>query len=277
MAEPRKPKPASSRRTSSKSSSAKPSTSKQSTSNPSSAKPSAPKSARPAGAPASKKMTPKAKKISAAVEKEFGGAVRRAAERSGRKPGIWRETERRESREVVLNKIGSAAVQRATTRTWEEWLVTLDSEGMRGLPHRDVVQHLVRAHGLTSWWSQMVCVGYEQARGQRQVHEKPTGFEISVSRTIDASASDLFRAFNDPTRRSWSAVQDYVVRTTIAPRSLRLGMPDSTLAAVTITRKGNTRCSIEIQHSNLPDAAAADRAKSMWRDALARLTDLLAD
>jgi hypothetical protein len=222
-------------------------------------------------------MTPKAKKNAALVEKEFGKDARRSAERSGLKPRIWKETERRESREVVLNKIGSAAVQRATTRTWEEWLVTLDEDGMKGKPHVDVVKHLVQQHGLTSWWSQMVCVGYEQARGQRVVHEKLTGFEVSVSRTLEGTASEVFRAFNDPTRRAWCPVQDYIVRTTIAPRSLRLGMPDGSLVAVSIERKGSVRSAIEVQHSKLEDAAAADRAKSLWREALARLAEMLAD
>lgn len=56
-----------------------------------------------------------------------------------------------------------------------------------GEPHRDVVQHRHRAR------VESVVVadgmrGYEQARGQRLVHEKPTGFEVSISRTIEATA-----------------------------------------------------------------------------------------
>ena len=240
-------------------------------------RPSRPKPSAPSTRSQPKKQSPKAKAQAKEVEKEFGRGVRRAAERSGRKPTVWQESDRREAREVVLNKIGSAAVQRATTRTWEEWLATLDEEGMRGKAHRDVVQHLIAKHGLNPWWSQMVCVGYEQASGQRVVHQKPTGFEISASRTLDATASEVFRAFNDPTRRGWSAVTDYVVRTTIAPRSLRLGMPDGTLVAVTIARKGNVRCQVTIDHTKLTDAAHAERAKNAWREALARLAEMLAE
>ena len=177
----------------------------------------------------------------------------------------------------MRSKIGSAAVQRATTRTWEEWLTTLDEEGMQGKTHRDVVHHLATVHDLPAWWAQMVCVGYEQARGTRVAHEKPAGFEISVARTLDASASDIFRAFNDPTRRQWSAVPDYLVRTAVAPRSLRIGMPDGSMVTVVIDRKGNTRCAVSVQHSKLTDAAAADRAKVMWRDALSRLAGMLSE
>lgn len=231
---------------------------------------------KPFGKPQAKK-SPKAKKQAAAVQKEFGKAVRRSAERAGRKPMIWKQTEHSESREVVINKIGSGAVQRATTRTWEEWLATLDEEGMQGKPHRDVVEHLVRVHSLTPWWSQMVCVGYEQAKGQRVPHQKEKGFEISVSRTVEASASDAFRAFNDPTRRGWCFVRDYVVRTTIAPRSLRIAFADESLVVVAIARKGNARCAVTVQHSKLPDAAAAEKMKEQWREALARLAGMIAD
>ena len=168
-------------------------------------------------------------------------------------------------------------MQRATTRTWPEWLTTLDAEGMQGKPHRDVVHHLATTHGLSSWWAQMVCVGYEQAKGQRVPNEKARGFEVSVTRTLEASASEVFRAFNDPTRRGWCHVQDYVVRTTIAPRSLRLGFSDGTLVAVAIERKGNTRCAVSVQHAGLADEAAAERARAEWKESLARLAQALAE
>jgi hypothetical protein len=223
------------------------------------------------------KKSPTDKRRAAEVEKEFGKDVRRAAERSGRKPAVWQASERPESRESVRAKIGSGAVQRATTRTWEEWVVTLDAEGMQGKTHRDVVHHLVTRHELTPWWAQMVCVGYEQARAPRAAPETPSGIEISVQRTLDASASDIFRAFNDPTRRQWSAVPDYLVRTAVAPRSLRIGMPDGSIVRVVIERKGNTRCAVAVQHGQLADIAAADRAREQWRDSLARLAGLLSE
>lgn len=156
-------------------------------------------------------------------------------------------------------------------------MVTLDAEGMQGKTHRDVVHHLVMRHELTPWWAQMVCIGYEQARAPRAAHEPASGLEISVQRTLDASASDIFRAFNDPTRRQWSAVTDYLVRTAVAPRSLRIGMPDGSTVRVGIERKGNTRCAVTVQHGQLADTAAAERAKIEWRDSLARLAGLLSE
>jgi hypothetical protein len=55
---------------------------------------------------------------------------------------------------------------------------------------------------------------------------------------IDASPSEVFRAFNDPTRRQWGSAFGYTVMNAVAPRFLRLMMHDGTLVSVSIGRKG---------------------------------------
>ncbi|MCC6241693.1 MAG: hypothetical protein IT353_02575 [Gemmatimonadaceae bacterium] len=265
-----------------------------------SAKSAGPKSTGPK--PASRGLTPKKspsdKRRAAEVEKEFGKNVRRAAERSGRKPRVWQNAERPESRDTVRKKIGAGAVQKATTRTWDEWRETLADEGMAGRTHQDVVQHLMTEHGLTSWWSHMVCTNFEEAQRPAAPTPSPTpkparpaplparvdprpvtagaNLEVQVTRTIDASASDAFRAFNDSARRGWITSQEYLVRTAIAPRSLQLGLPDGSTVQVRIDRKGNRRCVVAILHGQLVDQRTADRAKAMWRDALNRLAEMSA-
>jgi len=172
---------------------------------------------------------------------------------------------------LVLNKIGSPAVEKATGRGWESWLKVLDADDARRMTHKEIVAHLRSDYRLDDWWCQMVTVGYEQARGMRQPGEKPDGFAVSVTRTVDATASDVFRAFNDPTRRDWCSERLYSVRAAVAPRMLRLGMPDETVVTVAIMRKGNVRATVTVDHSKLADAAAAERAKQSWKQALERL------
>ena len=48
--------------------------------------------------------------------------------------------------------ISSAAVKKATGKTWREWLAILDKAGAAKLPHKDIVQRLQRAHRLADWW-----------------------------------------------------------------------------------------------------------------------------
>jgi hypothetical protein len=102
-------------------------------------------------------------------------------------------------------------------------------------------------------------------------------FEASVARTIEASASDIFRAFNDPNRRGWCHERGYAVRGSVAPRSLTLGIVDGTFANVAITRKGNTRCVISVVQKGFPDADRAERARNDWRGSLDRLAGLMAE
>lgn len=107
--------------------------------------------------------------------------------------------------------------------------------------------------------------------------DNPNGFQATAQRAVEASVSELFRAFNDPTRRMWCHIQNYVVRSTVAPRLLRLALPDGSLVTVTITRKGNVRGTVDILHTMLATAEAADLSKRQWRDALSRLAGMLAE
>ena len=94
--------------------------------------------------------------------------------------------------------VGSAAVLKATGRAWEDWLKVLDRAGARKMEHKEIALMLSRKFSVPNWWSQMVSVGYEQARGLRKVHEKANGFSASASRTIGISVEKLFSAWSDP-------------------------------------------------------------------------------
>jgi len=98
---------------------------------------------------------------------------------------------------------------------------------------------------------------------------------VTVSRTIDASPSEVFRAFNDPKRRQWSGFLGYRVVNAVAPRFLRLMMHDGTLVSVSVGRKGNARCAVELEHTRLPNASEGERMKTEWRDGIARMAEQL--
>lgn len=101
------------------------------------------------------------------------------------------------------------------------------------------------------------------------------GSFITATRTVDGSASDVFRAFNDPMRRHWCHERLYSVRSAVAPRMLRVVMPDQTVVTVAIQRKGNTRTLVTVEQSQLPDAGTAERARQAWKLSLDRLAAYL--
>lgn len=110
------------------------------------------------------------------------------------------------------------------------------------------------------------------------IFEKPAKtFESTASRTIEASASELFRAFNDPTRRGWCHERGYAVRGSVAPRSLTLGIADGSVGVVAIQRKGNTRCQVSVLQKGITTENAAEKARSEWRASLERLAGMMAE
>src|SRR6202163_3349304 len=97
-----------------------------------------------------------------------------------------------------LAGVGSDAVLRATGRAWDEWLKLLDRAGAKKMPHKDIAMMLSRKFEVPDWWSQMVTVGYEQARGLRSVNQNAAGFAANASRTLAVPVGRLYDAWNDP-------------------------------------------------------------------------------
>ncbi len=64
--------------------------------------------------------------------------------------------------------IRDSSVRLKTGKGWDEWFTTLDRVGGTGLGHGALSTYLRDKHNLPDWWSQMVAVGYEQARGLRE-------------------------------------------------------------------------------------------------------------
>lgn len=101
------------------------------------------------------------------------------------------------------------------------------------------------------------------------------GVTVRASRILDASASAVFRALNDPTRRGWSPEPLYRVLSALAPRFVRLALPDGSQVSVAITRQGNVRCSVAIEHSGLPADSQPIAVRQRWMAALAALAEQL--
>ena len=168
-------------------------------------------------------------------------------------------------------RVSDEAVSNATGKTWAQWFTLLDVEDAKTWPHSKIAKYLVSRHKLSPWWSQNVTVAYEQARGLRVPHEKKSGFEISVTRTYDVPGAALFTAFLNPAKRElWCHERSYNVRSSNRPTALRIEWPDQSSVVVAITRKGNSRASVTVQHAKLKDAEAAAKAKQLWSESLDR-------
>ena len=170
-------------------------------------------------------------------------------------------------------RMSDAAVNAKTGKTWKEWFAILDKAGARKMNHQEIVKYLNTKQGVGPWWQQMVTVTYEQARGLREKHQKPKGYQISVSRTIKAPLAKLFKSFaNEKARKNWLPEDGLTTRKATLNKSIRITWNDgkSSLEIYFIS-KGDDKNQVVVQHSKLPDPKASAKMKSYWTRALDRL------
>ena len=152
----------------------------------------------------------------------------------------------------------------------------LDTAGCKKMTHREIVAVVGKQPGVGSWWQQMVTVGYEQARGLRVQNERPDGFSISRSKTIAASADDVFAAWNDKRKRAkWLKDAGFTIRKATPGKSLRITWIDGeTNLQVLLYPKGERKCQLSVQHSRLKDEKTATKMKAYWGEQLDALAAL---
>jgi hypothetical protein len=173
--------------------------------------------------------------------------------------------------------IGAKAVQARTDKSWAKWLTVLDKAGGKKMDHASLARYVHEQYGIPGWWAQMVTVGYEQARGLREKHQKPEGYEISRSKTINVGVSALFAAWQDKRRRErWLPKTPLTIRRATRNKSLRIAWIDGkTSVDANFYAKGTSKSQITVQHRKLNTAKEAARMKSFWKDRLEGLKLLL--
>lgn len=206
--------------------------------------------------------------------------------------------------ELTLDRVSSAAIRDATGSGWPEWLERLDRAGADDWDHPTIVAHLERHHGeaTSAWWRQTIAVGYEQARGKRQVGQTATvGFQIGVSRTVVAPVPVVWELLTTQPEL-WLGERVSVaftpggqlrvppdasgggatgtVRVVRPGHRLRMGWhPDGWDAPatlqLTLTPSGDGKTVIGFHLEKLPDAQTRERMRHQWRTALERITDAL--
>lgn len=174
--------------------------------------------------------------------------------------------------------MSDAAVKAKTGRDWGEWIAVLDKEGARKLDHKAIVKIVGGKYKIGPWWQQMVTVGYEQACGLREKHQKTDGFSVSKSKTLAAPIAAAYRAWSDEgRRRQWLKGADLTIRKATTNRSLRITWEDGeTNVDVMFYAKGPGKSQVTVEHNKLATAKAGERMKAYWGAAMERLATTLA-
>lgn len=169
------------------------------------------------------------------------------------------------------------AIKRGSGKGWEEWFAILDAWGAVEQNHTEIARYVVEEHGVGGWHAQSVTVGYERARGLRQLNETTTGFSASASKTVAAPVGLLYRAFVDSELRDrWLEAGTLELRTAQEDRSARFDIAGGILE-LWLTDKGPNKASVQLQQGKLPDQAAVEAWRGFWKARLTRLAALLAE
>lgn len=194
-------------------------------------------------------------------KKPAAGARRQARAAASAKPA---------ASEAKWGGVGDAAVKKATGKGWSEWLSALDAAGAAKLSHAEIAELVHSRFKVEDWWAQMVAVGYEQARGLRQKHQKADGFSASASKTMNGPVARAFKAWTDASLRSrWLSESGLEITKATPSKSVRIRWSDGkTRVEVNLYDKGPAKCMVAVQHNKLATAADVARRKAFWSRAL---------
>jgi len=175
-----------------------------------------------------------------------------------------------------LAGMSDAAIKKATGCDWDKWVFCLDYVGAQDWSHRAIADHVHTAYKVKDWWTQMVTVGYERIKGLRAIGQRRDGgFEANKSRTLNASAAAVFRAFaHARVRKHWLPGVNVTVKKATANRSVRMMWNDGTPVEVWIVPKGK-KTTAQIGHRKLVSKEDADKRKEYWDERLSALAKVV--
>lgn len=164
-------------------------------------------------------------------------------------------------------------VERATDRSWDEWLRFMDTVDAKNLNHKQIAlkvyEELDGVIDQAGWWAQAVTVAYEQYIGRRVPGQRPDGtFQLSVSRQTRLGMADLMQ--------EWQrfAAEDEDVQGMVGgdPRiggtdrrmTWRTKAKDGSSVIVTSEPKRNGTASIVVTQLGLATLESNDLARERW-------------
>jgi hypothetical protein len=175
-----------------------------------------------------------------------------------------------------LAGMSDAAIKNATGCDWESWVFCLDHMGADQWSHRAIADYVHTTFKVKDWWTQTVTVGYERIKGLRAIGQRRGGgYEANKSKTLNASAAAVFRAFaHARVRKTWLPGVNVKVKKATPNKSVRMLWDDGTPVEVWITAKGR-KTSAAVSQRKLAAREDADRRKAFWAERLEALREVV--
>lgn len=173
----------------------------------------------------------------------------------------------------MTKPINIASIEKATKKSWEQWVKELDESGGRDLSHADLARKLhevldgkVDSH---SWWAQGITVAYEQHIGKRIPGQLANGlFELAISKTVASSRSNLFirvvEWFEGHTELNGQELHKPRSSETPNRSNWRCDFADGSKFAATV-EGDDKKSKLVLSHTSVPSKQEADNWKVFWK------------
>lgn len=171
-------------------------------------------------------------------------------------------------------QFSDSIVETRTGKNWTQWFLILDQAGASKMPHREIAAFLGAKCGVASWWSQMVAVEYERARGLRAKFQGSSGsFAANSGRTIAAPIAKVYAAWSDARkRRAWLPGAPLEITAQTKDKSLRAAWDgNKSRLGVNFSAKGACKTQVAVDHMKLKSVREVKKMKTYWSAALTRL------
>lgn len=176
----------------------------------------------------------------------------------------------------MAQTISPAAIEKATGKSWKEWLEFFESIDAQALPHKEIAQQAYK-HGAPAWWSQMLTVAYEQHIGRRVPGQDCDGeFAVSASKTLagtmDVALATWIEYMANRTDLSDIAIsKGPEISQTDKWRYWRCGLADGSRIHVNIYQKSPDKAALGIQHEKLESTEQVEHWRAYWKQLLSQL------
>jgi len=172
--------------------------------------------------------------------------------------------------------ISEEKVKAATGRGWMGWFIILNRANANAMPHKQIAQ-LMHDRGCPSWWSQMIAVEYERARGGRKKNERAGGtFSVNVTKVMPASLSELFTAATgEKSRKAWFPAGAFEETSKTKDKYWRGKWKKDRRLEFGFYAKGVGKSQIALEICRLPARDDVEKERAVWKKAMAKLERLL--
>lgn len=173
-----------------------------------------------------------------------------------------------------------AALERASERSWPDWITLFETAGAAKLPHPEIARIASDAMPRTlqnpDWWAQGAAIAFEQHAGLRVPGQSSTGdFRVSASRTMPVDRDEAIeRWVTNPGERAnhlGHTVSQVRQSRTVKRSFWRAALNGAGKLEVAAEAKGDGRSIVTIQHTGLGDAEHIEAWRAHWKKCLGEL------